>query len=127
MDLTDKNALDPNHPPVFGLLSRLTFHSRKMKASENGDTLNEADIIKRITHNFSLQKDTLTKTGGDAGIGAAHAETFNEEKLVVVKSLFRQLIDNKIEKQLNDIEQRKQLFTEKFAVEFYRKATIKAA
>jgi hypothetical protein len=46
---------------------------------------------------------------------------------MVVKMLFKQLIDNKIEKQLNDIEQRKKLFSEQFAVAFYRKATIRAA
>ena len=96
------------------MISRLTFHSRKMNIS-HGDTLNEAEIIKRITKNFSapFKKD---KDGKEVVTQEHH---FDEEKLSVVRHLFRQLIDNKLEKQLNDIENRKKVFAEQFAVELY--------
>jgi hypothetical protein len=77
------------------------------------ESISEADIIKKITQRF--------------GIGIlAHANQSSidvEDNLNIFKNLFKQLIECKIQRQLTDIENRKRIFMDTFAVNLHRKMT----
>jgi hypothetical protein len=77
------------------------------------DSISEADIIKKITQRF--------------GIGIlSHANLSPndvEDNLNIFKNLFKQLIECKIQRQLTDIENRKRVFMDTFAVNLHRKMT----
>jgi hypothetical protein len=67
-----------------------------------GEKLNEAEILSRLANKFQI--------GAPGTDGSSSDMKSDEEKLSVIKTLFRQIIDNKIDKQLSDIDNRKMLF-----------------
>lgn len=83
-----------------------------------GEVLNQEEILKRLTQKFSV----------GIKMGAQGQElNCDEEKLSVIKSLFRQIIDTKIGQQLQEIDNRKQTFMNSFKQELIRKMTVNKA
>ena len=67
------------------------------------NNLNEAELIKQITENFSVNVTNGPRgTELDCGV----------DQLKMVKKLFKQLIDNKLQRQVSNIEKRKSEFIE---------------